>query len=407
MAFDVIDNAVRRVALEREKERLEANLQQARRMETIGALASGVAHNFNNIIGAIVGYTEMADAQARSGGTGGSHLDQIRHASERARQLIDQILTFGRKQGGRGRVSINSLVAETEHLLRASLPPNCELMVQPSAKDADVLAEAARLQQVFLNICRNAVQATNEGGRIEIRIDLWENDRSMRIRGSEIRAGRFAIVSITDTGHGMDEATTDRIFEPFFTTRAEGNGLGLSTARQTVLEYGGAIDVKSAPGAGTRFDIWLPAAVPQVSAVIQPASPQAARGRGEMVMIMQPDAARLLLDEEILAALGYEPVGLREPFDVLKMCHGDPGRFHAMVICPHPGASAALELAAKVHEIAPGLPILLAIPSARFLDPAQLAASGVSELLHYPLMSSSLSAALSRCVAAPAAVMMD
>jgi signal transduction histidine kinase len=403
MAFDVIDNVVRRMALEQEKDRLEANLQQARRMETIGALASGVAHNFNNIIGAIVGYTEMADAQARSGGTGGSHLDQIRHASERARQLIDQILTFGRKQGGRGRVSINSLVAETEHLLRASLPSDFELVVQPSPQDADVLAEAARLQQVFLNICRNAIQATNEGGRIEIRVDLWQNDRPMRIRGSEIRAGRFAIVSVADTGHGMDEATTDRIFEPFFTTRAEGNGLGLSTARQTVLEYGGAIDVKSAPGTGTRFEIWLPSALPKGPAVVQP---EAARGCGEMVMIMQPDPARLLLDEEILAALGYEPVGFSDPSEALKTCKADPGRFHAMLICPHQGTSVAMEMAAKVHAAAPALPILLAIPSARYLDPAQLAASGVSELLHYPLMSSSLSAALSRCMAAPGAAML-
>jgi DNA-binding NtrC family response regulator len=121
---------------------------------------------------------------------------------------------------------------------------------------------------------------------------------------------------------------------------------------------------------------------------------------------MQPDATRLLLDEEILAALGYEPVGFSDPAEALKMCKADPGRFHAMLICPHPGTSAALELAAKVHDAAPALPILLAIPSARYLDPAQLAASGVSELLHYPLMSSSLSAALSRCVAVPAAAML-
>src|SRR5262249_14159354 len=153
--------------------------------------------------------------------------------------------------------------------------------------------------------------------------------------------------------------TMDRIFEPFFTTRPEGNGLGLSTARQTVLEYGGAIDVKSAPGAGTHFDIWLPAARPQGQVVVP-----AARGRGEMVMIMQPGETRLLLDEEILAALGYEPVGVREPSEALKMCRSDPGRFHAMLICPHPGTGAALELAARVHEAAPALPILLAIPSA-------------------------------------------
>jgi signal transduction histidine kinase len=402
MAFDVIDNAVRRVTLEHEKERLQASLQQARRMETIGALASGVAHNFNNIIGAIIGYTEMAAAQAHSGRSDGSHFNQIRHASERARQLVDQILTFGRKQGGLGRVSIKSLVAETEQLLRASLPSGFELVVRQSAEDADVLAETARLQQVFLNICRNAVQATNERGRIEIRIELRKNDRPIRIRGGEIGAGPFVIVSIADDGHGMDEATVDRVFEPFFTTRPEGHGLGLSTARQSVLECGGAIEVKSAPGAGTRFDIWLPAVLCRGPAADRHASPQLARGRGEMVMIVQPDTTRLLLDEEILAALGYEPVGFGEPSDALRMCSEDPGRFHAMLICPHPGANGALELAARVHEIAPALPILLAIPSARYLDPAQLAASGVSELLHYPLASSPLSSALSRGAAVPA-----
>ena len=120
------------------------------------------------------------------------------------------------------------------------------------------------------------------------------------------------------------------------------------------------------------------------------------RGEGEMVMIMQPDAARLLLDEEILAALGYEPVGVRDPSEALRMCRSDPGRFHAMLICPQPGTSGALELAARVREVAPALPILLAIPSARYLDPAQLVDSGVSELLHYPLVSSPLSNALSR-----------
>jgi signal transduction histidine kinase len=406
MAFEVIDNAVRRVALEQEKERLQANLQQARRMETIGALASGVAHNFNNIIGAIIGYTEMADAQTRSGRADGSHFNQIRHASERARQLVDQILTFGRKQSGHGRVGINSLIAETEQLLRASLPPDFELVVQQSAADVDILSEAARLQQVFLNICRNAVQATNKRGRIEIRIELRDSDQPMRIRGTEINAGRFAIVSISDNGHGMDEATADRVFEPFFTTRLEGNGLGLSTARQTVLECGGAIDVKSEPGTGARFDIWLPSAPATGPAVGGHATPEVARGRGETVMIMQPDAGRLLLDEEILAALGYEPVGFSDPSEALRMCHADPGRFHAMLICAHPGTNAALALAEKVREVAPALPIVLAIPSARHLDPTQLAASGVSELLHYPLVCSPLSSALSRCVTVPTSVML-
>jgi signal transduction histidine kinase len=404
MAFDVIANAMRRAVLEREKERLETNLQQARRMETIGALASGVAHNFNNIIGAIIGHTEMADAEARSGRARGNHLDQIRHAGERARQLTDQILTFGRGQGRRERVSIKSLVAETERLLRASLPSfELEFVVWQVPEKALVLAEAAQLQQVFLNICANAAQATGEGGKIEIRIEEQERFQPLRIRGSEIGPGRFTVVSISDSGHGMDEATMDRIFEPFFTTRPEGNGLGLSTARETVLEHGGAIDVTSIPGGGTRFDIWLPSAVPSEATVVQHALPQISRGGGQTVMIMQPDPSSLLRDEEILAALGYEPIGFSESSEAMRACHADPARFDAVLICPHPGTKQALELAAELHEIAPALPIVIATPSARDLDTAQLAAAGISELLHYPLMSSTLSSVMSRCLTISAA----
>ncbi|MBR0697721.1 two-component system VirA-like sensor kinase [Bradyrhizobium lablabi] len=408
MAFDVIANAARRVILEREKERLEASLQQARRMETIGALASGVAHNFNNIIGAIIGHTEMADAEVRRGETKGRHLDQIRLAGERARQLTDQILTFGRGQGKREQVCIRSLVAETERLLRASLPAlELEFVIGQMPESALVVAEAAQLQQVFLNICVNAAQAMCERGRgkIEIRIEEQVRDRPLRIRGSEIGPGRFTVVSISDSGHGMDQATMDRIFEPFFTIRPEGNGLGLSTAHETVLEYGGAIEVTSILGAGTRFDIWLPSAAPDGSTVVQHAPPQLSRGSGQTVMIVQPDPSSLLRDEEILAALGYEPVGFTEPSEATKMCSADPARLDAVLICPHAGTDRALSLAAQLHKIAPSLPIVLATPSARGLDPARLAASGVSELLHYPLMSSAVSSVMSRCLAISAAAM--
>jgi len=269
-----------------------------------------------------------------------------------------------------------------------------------------VEADQNQIHQVLMNLSTNARDAMPRGGTLTIETTNFTLEEPAAGSGTTILPGRYVCLTVRDTGHGMDEATMDRIFEPFFTTRPEGNGLGLSTARQTVLEYGGAIDVKSAPGAGTRFDIWLPSAPPQGRAAVQPPSLQAARGRGEMVLIMQPDPARLLLDEEILAALGYEPVGLCEPSEALKMCHTDPGRFQAMLICPHQGTSAAVELAAKVHKAAPALPILLAIPSARHLDPAQLAASGVSEVLHYPLMSSALSSALSHCLAVPAAAIL-
>lgn len=153
-AFDAIANAVGRVVLEREKERLEASLQQARRMETIGTFASGIAHNFNNIVGAILGYTEMADTEVESGGGSVANLVEIRRAGERARELVNQILTFGRRgKGRRERICVKALVAETQTLLAASLPSHVGITVSESSEMAIVSAEPAQLQQVILNVC--------------------------------------------------------------------------------------------------------------------------------------------------------------------------------------------------------------------------------------------------------------
>ena len=175
MAFDAIANAVGRINLEQEKERLEANLLQARRMETIGAFASGIAHNFNNIVGAILGHTEMADAQVRSGRRPDGNLAEIRRAGERARELVDQILRFGsRSDRRRERIDVKALIAETKSLLVASLPSHVGLTVNETSGATVVSAEPAQLQQVVLNLCNNAAQAMDDPGIIEIRIEVRE-----------------------------------------------------------------------------------------------------------------------------------------------------------------------------------------------------------------------------------------
>src|SRR5882672_7354201 len=401
MAFDAIANAVGRIHLEREKERLEANLQQARRMETIGAFASGIAHNFNNIVGAILGYTEMADAQVSSGSWPAGNLAEIRQAGERARELVGQILTFAsRGDRRRERVDVKALVAETKSLLAASLPSHVGLTVSETSEATIVAAEPAQLQQVILNVCNNAAQAMDEPGMIELRIEARETTQVLRVGRSELGPGRFIVISISDPGRGMDEATLERMFEPFFTTRAEGNGLGLATVREIVGEHNGAVGVQSAVGAGTRFDIWLPAVSSQVPIPIQNAPAIARRGFGEAVLVLETDRERLLRHEEVLAALGYEPVGFASPAEAAEACRAARSRFDAALICHQPGTSAALDFAAQLHRVAPTLPIVLATPSARDLGAPILAASGIFGVVRHPLTSAELSSVLSRCVAA-------
>jgi CheY-like chemotaxis protein len=259
------------------------------------------------------------------------------------------------------------------------------------------LAEPAQLQQVILNICNNAVQAMDDPGVIRIEIGTCEISEARRVAQVELNPGTFVVVSISDPGRGMDEATLERIFEPFFTTRADGNGLGLATARDIVREHSGALEVNSTLGTGTRFDIWLPSIPSHRPILVQHASGTTGRGDGETVLVLETDRRRLLRHEEVLAALGYEPVGFTGAQEAAEACTVR-ARFDAALLCHQPGASFALDFATTLRALAPNLPIVLATTSARDLDAQLLAASGVSEVIHHPLTSADLAGALSRCL---------
>jgi signal transduction histidine kinase len=410
MAFDAIANAVEREFLEQDRERLEINLQQASRMETIGALSSGIAHSFNNITGAILGYTETAQAQVGPHGRVAESLIEIRRAGERARDLADQILTFGRRAAPRrSSICIKALIAETMSLLEASLRPQINLVVRATSQQTIVSGDLAQLQQVILNLCNNGAQAMDEAGTIEVEIDARDIDSALSVAHGELVHGHYAVISIIDSGRGMDEALLEQIFEPFFTTRPEGNGLGLTTVREIVFDHGGAVNVQSAPGTGTRFDIWLPSAsfVEPLSKHETPGSVR--RGSGETVLVLEIDRERLLRHEEILAALGYEPVGFTDVAEAAAACRWElrnnwpaPTGFDAALLCSHlHGAGAALAHAALLRESAPALPMILAAASAREFGAPALARVGILEVIRQPLMSAELAGALARCISIP------
>ena len=199
MALDAILYAVQRQSMEQERARLEARLQQGRRMEAVGALASGVAHNFNNIVGAILGYTEMAEAQVEPDSRPAHSLGEIRRAGERARDLVDQIMTFGRRRDSRRRpTDVRSLIAESAALLRASLPPATELVVREAPSTAIVSAEPVQLQQVILNLCINAAQAMDGVGRVESRRRYTKSvSRECSVTGTSDPVATFASRSAT------------------------------------------------------------------------------------------------------------------------------------------------------------------------------------------------------------------
>jgi signal transduction histidine kinase/ActR/RegA family two-component response regulator len=393
LAGDAVASAIEREFLERDRARLAARLERARRMQAIGALASGIAHNFNNIIAAILGYSEIVEAQLPVGSTQAHQVDEIRRAAERGRELIDNILAFGRQRDANIEpVHVRAMFDEAASLLRASLPADVELVMDEVPEDMVVLGEPASLQQVVLNLSTNAAQAMDGGGRIRISAQQTDADGPLALTEGELPAGRYIRLVVIDNGRGFDQAVARRLFEPFFTTRPEGTGLGLATVHEIVRDHEGEMDVQSTPGRGSHFEAWLPAAPPGAEAIrsLRPT------GHGEVILVVECDRERLLQDEEMLAALGFEPVGFENPEEALAAFRAQPERFDAAIISLAASSRDGLALARRLHETAPSRPVLLATPSSTEDGVDVLADAGVSDLLRRPLVASELAVVLAR-----------
>jgi signal transduction histidine kinase len=400
LAGDAVANALEREFLERERTKLAMRLERARRMQMIGSLASGIAHNFNNIIGAILGYSEMAEPQITRGTKPAQHIDEIRRAAERGRDLVDNILTFGRRTDGRARpVQVRTLLNEAASLLRASLPSDVELVFEDVPADVAVSGEPAQLQQVILNLCTNAAQATNDSGCIRVAVKQEQVAAFVEMSDGELSPGRYVCLSVSDNGRGIDERVARRMFEPFFTTRVAGTGLGLATVREIVRDHDGAINVQSEPGCGSRFEVWLPAVA--ADTIAADGSSALPLGHGETVLIVESERDRLLRDEEKLAALGYEPVGFELAVDALAACRSESARFDIILVGHASRSQGGVELARALHEVSPLQPVLLSVASAADVSIDALTDAGISEVLHWPLDNTELAAALARCLRPP------
>lgn len=403
MACDAIANAMERDFLERERVQLEAHLQQARRMETIGALASGVAHNFNNIIGAILGFAESAQSRPTSDPRMTEDIGEIQRAGGRARDLIDQLLTFGRRSSIlRTAVQLDALVLESKRLLQASLPSTVRIVVREPFIPIVVAGTPAQLQQVILNVANNAAQAMDLVGSIDITLQVADVVRVEQLNVGELQPGRYGVLTIGDTGRGMDAAVRERIFDPFFTTRDAGNGLGLATVREIVLEHGGGLNVHSTPRVGTHFEIWLPAdaTIRPSSTVIADTTARDMQGNGETILVLDPDRARLLMHEDVLAALGYEPAGFTDADAAIAACTQDSERFDAALLYHQTNGEIYVDeetsISARLHAAAPRLPIILATSSARDLQAPSLAGSNVVAIVGQPPALAELAGSLAR-----------
>jgi signal transduction histidine kinase/ActR/RegA family two-component response regulator len=397
-AGEIFAIAIERERSECEREVLEARVHQAERLEAIGTLAGGIAHEFNNILGAILGYCEMGLEVLRKPSAPRRHMQQIMSAGKRAQGIVEQILAFSRRSDRQYRpIEARPVVAEALDLLRASLPATLTMRPHLGPDGAKVLGNATQLQQVMMNLCTNAAQAMEGRGAIDIGLDTIDIRDQQSLSHGTLPAGRYIRLAVTDTGPGMDAAVMERIFEPFFTTKGpgRGTGLGLATVHGIVTQHGGALNVSSQRGVGSTFEAYFP----QTDEVARDdGQPEAAapRGHGETILLVDDETPLVLLGEEMLAVLGYEPVGFQNSTAALAAFHADPQRFDLALTDEVMPEMTGTELATALHQIRPDLPIVL---MTGYVGPVQshaLETAGIHEVLKKPLLSSPLANCLAR-----------
>ncbi|MGE0042591.1 MAG: PAS domain S-box protein [Vicinamibacterales bacterium] len=390
-----------RLAAEADRARLEERMRQSQKLEAIGTLAGGIAHDFNNLLFAMTGSAEMARAKAASGRDADEDFERLLQAAERARDLIQQILTFSRPQERpREAVDLAPVVKEAVRLLRATLPASARLDTDIWGSLPAVNADTSEIHQVVVNLGTNAWHALGDRpGTITVSLQDIDVSPELSRISPDLSPGPYVRLTVRDTGSGMPPETAARVFEPFFTTKAPGHGtgLGLSVVHGIVRGLGGATTVSSRVGAGTTFHVYLPVSRST------PAGPrrgpaEGAPGAGQRIVVVDDDPQLVAITTGILTEAGYEVVGLSDPEEALARIANDPA-IAAVITDLNMPQVLGLDLVGQVREVRPGLPVavLSGFFSAEQAERAR--ALGVTERLDKPISAAALRGAVARLVA--------
>jgi len=375
-----------------ERYRLEDQLRQARKMEAIGTLAGGIAHDFNNILGSVMGYTELAQMKASDAALE-RYLDQVLKASDRAKALVAQILTFSRQSSQEKKpLSVTPIFKEVLKLLRSSLPSNIQIRQNFSCPNDAVHADPTQIYQVLMNLCTNAAHAMREeGGILEVTLEPEHIPNPHIHYEYNLKQGNYTKLTVRDSGYGMEASTIEHIFEPFFTTKkeGEGTGLGLSVVYGIVKDHGGSIHVSSKPGYGTAFTILLPL-IEEAAASKNDTVTPVLGGRGH-VLLVDDEVALAQLGREMLTSLGYEVTLRYSSLDTLEVFRKKPQAFDLVITdMTMPNMSGAM-LAREMLKIRQDIPIVLVTGFSELINEEDAKGIGIREFLMKPVSLMNLS----------------
>ena len=358
-----IGQFLRRRQADEKRQILEEQLHQAQKMQAIGTLATGIAHEFNNVLRAILANVELARMDAGPEHPVRESIEEIDKASRRARDIVQRILAFARPQPAqRRRIALSEVAREAIRLLGPSLPAGISLVTDFASDTPEILGDATQIHQLLLNLCANAVQAMGKApGNITVRLSGVAAGAGGEAAIREVPSGPYARLSVSDCGSGIDPAIQGRIFEPFVSTKSagEGTGLGLAIVHGIVRAHEGAIDLKSEPGKGSTFHVYFPAvqATMPPGAATEPA--ERAPGRGRHVLFLDDNETLVSAMVRSLSRRGYRVSGYSSPEEALQAVREKP-RSYDVVVSDYmmPGCSG-LDVAREVAAVRPDLPVII------------------------------------------------
>ncbi len=386
LAGFTIDITERKQA-DQQREKLEAQLRQAQKMEAIGSLAGGIAHDFNNILSVIIGNTElmkMADISF----SGSDEVDQILSASKRARDLVRQILAFSR-QGEQKKIlmSLKPVVKETFDFLRASIPSTIQLQHHIGRDIGAIVADPTQMQQVLMNLCTNAAQAMDkEGGVLRIELDNLQLSDKDEVLDPDAEPGPYLRIAVSDTGPGISQEMLPRIFDPYFTTKGpdKGTGLGLAVVHGIVRSHGGAVKVYSEVGKGTVFHVLLPRAD---GAVRKEEKPEQGLPIGtERILVVDDEIHLLEMYKRMLGHLGYQVDIRTSPVEAIEALRSNPMKYQLLITDMTMPQMNGYNLAKKIMEIRPRLPVILCTGFSDQINEDKARSTGIRAFLLKPVL---------------------
>ena len=396
-----ISNVSERVNAEKSRRSLEDQLRQAQKLEAIGTLAGGIAHDFNNILAAIMGSAELVKMDITEDHPSFEFMAQILLAGNRARGLVQQILTFSkRSETSLMLINLRTVTKECLKLLRATIPPMVEIHSDISTTAPAILADPTQMHQIIMNLCTNAWHALPaRNGRIDVKLEAYEVDNITASTNADLCAGSYVRLSVRDNGCGIDKATLERIFEPFFTTKAagKGTGLGLSVVHGIVKAHKGAIVVDSQPGQGTAFYIYFPAEK-GVAPESFSESKKVFRGNNERILLVDDEELPGRTVEQLITRLGYQVKRFTDPSQAMLDFMSSPQKYD-LVITDHamPGMSGN-DLAKAVLKVRPTIPVMVVTGMADPGIQAEARQLGVRSVLMKPVTAETLAQEVARFV---------